>query len=205
MGSVNIGSRTAYINNVALTLDVPAEIKNDRTFIPLRFVSEALGANVDYEAETQTVTVLLIDTDGWNEFNDPNGGHIIYPADWTKSGDTDSELVLTGPTGSEIRVRVVQDEIEEIADNLWSDYDSRGFELFSEDLLNSENPDEGLFLSFIDTDGSNMAFVIISAESDGTYVYEIESDISIILIDLELLDKIFLTEEDYTEWKAGQS
>ncbi len=38
-------------------IDQPPVVKNDRTLVPIRALSEALGAQVDWDAETQTVTV----------------------------------------------------------------------------------------------------------------------------------------------------
>ncbi|MBQ9604332.1 MAG: hypothetical protein IJR45_02860, partial [Firmicutes bacterium] len=52
-----IGSNTALINGEENELIVPAEIKNSRTMVPLRFVSEALGAKVDWDGETKTITI----------------------------------------------------------------------------------------------------------------------------------------------------
>ena len=40
-----------------VTLEVAPEIKNGRTFVPLRFVTEALGAEVEWVAETKTIVV----------------------------------------------------------------------------------------------------------------------------------------------------
>ncbi|MBC7251946.1 MAG: MBL fold metallo-hydrolase, partial [Anaerolineae bacterium] len=40
-----------------MTLDVPAKVVGGRTVVPLRFVSEALGAAVNWNANTRTVTV----------------------------------------------------------------------------------------------------------------------------------------------------
>jgi len=54
---LTIDSNTAYVNGSAATLDVPAQIVNDRTMIPLRFVGEALGADVNYSSSSQTVTI----------------------------------------------------------------------------------------------------------------------------------------------------
>lgn len=56
-----IGSRTATINGRDVALEVPAMTIAGSTMVPLRFVSEALGANVGWESATQTV---LIDTEG---------------------------------------------------------------------------------------------------------------------------------------------
>ncbi|RJX19277.1 MAG: hypothetical protein C4575_08875 [Desulforudis sp.] len=54
---LTIGSRTVFKNGSPVVLDVPAKIINGRTVVPLRFVSEALGAGVDWDAVAQTVTI----------------------------------------------------------------------------------------------------------------------------------------------------
>ncbi|KUK40485.1 MAG: Copper amine oxidase domain protein, partial [Clostridia bacterium 62_21] len=55
---LTIGSKTVFKNGSPVVLDVPAKIINGRTVVPLRFVSEALGAGVDWDAATQTVTIF---------------------------------------------------------------------------------------------------------------------------------------------------
>lgn len=52
-----IGNKTAYVNGKPITLEVPPKISNGRTFVPLRFVSEALGASVIWEAETKRIII----------------------------------------------------------------------------------------------------------------------------------------------------
>ncbi|HEV8339161.1 MAG TPA: copper amine oxidase N-terminal domain-containing protein [bacterium] len=52
-----IGSRQATVNGRALILDVPALIVGGRTLVPLRFVSEAMGARVDWDAGSRTVFI----------------------------------------------------------------------------------------------------------------------------------------------------
>jgi hypothetical protein len=47
----------AYKNGETISLDVPAMIVNSRTFVPLRFVSEALGGTVTWENTNKTVTI----------------------------------------------------------------------------------------------------------------------------------------------------
>ena len=49
---LTIGSTTALVNGTAVTLDVPARTINGRTFLPLRFVGESLGLNIDFYANT---------------------------------------------------------------------------------------------------------------------------------------------------------
>ena len=54
---ITIGQGTATTNGVVSVLDAPPFITNGRTMVPLRFISESLGAQVDWNALTRTVTV----------------------------------------------------------------------------------------------------------------------------------------------------
>lgn len=54
---LKIGSRNAVKNGVPVVLDVPPQIVNSRTLVPLRFVGETLGADVDWVADTRTVLI----------------------------------------------------------------------------------------------------------------------------------------------------
>src|SRR5574341_1036529 len=50
---LQIGSTAARVNGSPITLDVPAQIVSGRTLVPLRFISESLGASVQYIAATR--------------------------------------------------------------------------------------------------------------------------------------------------------
>ncbi len=57
-----IGKNTAKVNGVNKPIDstnskVVPEIINSRTYLPIRFISENLGANVNWDSETQTITI----------------------------------------------------------------------------------------------------------------------------------------------------
>jgi hypothetical protein len=54
---MTIGSRKATANGTALTLDVAPTIVAGRTFVPLRVISETLGATVAWNASTRTVSI----------------------------------------------------------------------------------------------------------------------------------------------------
>ncbi len=55
--ALTINSLTASVNGNSYTLDAPPQIVNDRTLVPIRFVSEALGAQVTWDAIARQVTV----------------------------------------------------------------------------------------------------------------------------------------------------
>jgi len=54
---VTAGSTRAQIGSQPVTLDVAAEVYGGRTFLPIRFVAELLGATVDYDNATRTVSI----------------------------------------------------------------------------------------------------------------------------------------------------
>ena len=57
--SLKIGSTMATINGETFTSDVAPFLVGARTLVPLRFISEALGANVNYDSNTQTVAISM--------------------------------------------------------------------------------------------------------------------------------------------------
>ena len=54
---IKIGDKVAYVNGTAKNLDVPAQLINQRTMLPLRFIMENLGGNVTWEDATQIVRI----------------------------------------------------------------------------------------------------------------------------------------------------
>lgn len=58
---LTIGSATAYKNGQAMNLDTPAQIVAGRTMVPLSFISQALGASVSWDADSQTAAIASPD------------------------------------------------------------------------------------------------------------------------------------------------
>lgn len=55
--SLTIGSSTATVNGAEKELDSPPILINDRTMVPLRFIMENFGFNVEWSDEDQMVTI----------------------------------------------------------------------------------------------------------------------------------------------------
>ena len=55
--TLTIDSLNALVNGTPVTLDTAPVIVGNRTFVPLRFISETLGATVDYEASTGRIII----------------------------------------------------------------------------------------------------------------------------------------------------
>jgi hypothetical protein len=54
---LQIGNRVAQVNGDNVNLDVPPQLIGGSTMVPLRFVSESLGASVDWRDRDQTVYI----------------------------------------------------------------------------------------------------------------------------------------------------
>jgi len=52
-----IGSTTPTVNGQAIPIDVPGAVVNGRTLVPLRFVAESFGVNVNWNAENRLITI----------------------------------------------------------------------------------------------------------------------------------------------------
>ncbi|WP_238442581.1 stalk domain-containing protein [Desulforamulus reducens] len=55
---LRIGDKTAYHNDSSITMDVPPQIINGRTLIPLRIFSEAFNCQVSWDAASNSIYIL---------------------------------------------------------------------------------------------------------------------------------------------------
>lgn len=56
--SLEVNSNKVLVDGNIVTLDVPARVKQERVFVPLRFVSEALGATVEWKSSQSLVSII---------------------------------------------------------------------------------------------------------------------------------------------------
>ena len=57
---LKIGENKATVDGEEYTFDTRAILKDERTFVPLRFVAETMGAAVDYSEDTNTVEIWAL-------------------------------------------------------------------------------------------------------------------------------------------------
>ena len=92
-----VGSRTATVNGKQVTLDVPAAVMAGSTMVPLRFLGEALGADVKWDAPSRTV--VITSTGGVPA--PPQAQIVSFTHDakgWLRAGST-IHVTLTGSSG----------------------------------------------------------------------------------------------------------
>lgn len=94
--SVTIGSNVAMVGGNMVSIDQSAALVNDRTLVPLRFVSESYGAEVEWDNDSQTVFIKA---------KQPKNGIYIGGTSygsygtWSVSGvNTDGSVYLVGTT-----------------------------------------------------------------------------------------------------------
>ena len=71
--SLPINSRTVTVNNETIQIDVPAKLQNGRTFVPLRFLAEYSGADVQWDESSSTVMIQSADAEGY-----PKEDAVVY-------------------------------------------------------------------------------------------------------------------------------
>ncbi|MFD1177608.1 stalk domain-containing protein [Paenibacillus puldeungensis] len=106
-----IGEPSAQLNGQALPLSVPGQIVGGYTMVPLRFVSEALGSSVDWDAAAKTVRItseLKYETTvkwGVNLRSAPNASADSVTKDMLPTGEKVHVVREAGPLWLEVRTR----------------------------------------------------------------------------------------------------
>lgn len=140
-------SNLAYKNGEAIRLDVPAQSVNGSTFVPLRFVSESLGAKVNWNATNSTIEITTqattdpIDEQG----NAPKSDSLPTPAsEATYETNTEPlklEDAVTMAINSSISLKTQEASLKQQSNNMEDAIDNLDFIPnpggFSNDAVNS--------------------------------------------------------------------
>ncbi len=87
---MRLGERTAIVNGRTVMLDVPAQSINGVTMVPLRFMGETLGAEIKWDAVTETIDIQMGDGGGSTGTTGTTGA----------TGSTGATTGATGSTGT---------------------------------------------------------------------------------------------------------
>jgi hypothetical protein len=73
-----LGQTKVYVNGQEVTMDVPAENISNRTFVPIRFIAEVLGENVNYNNGNISITDNSTTTDNNSTSSDNTVSSDVY-------------------------------------------------------------------------------------------------------------------------------
>ncbi|MDN5347250.1 MAG: N-acetylmuramoyl-L-alanine amidase [Clostridia bacterium] len=94
-----IGKPTARVNNREVQLDTVPVLKEGTTMVPVRFISQAFGAKVDWDQASATVAIWLLP--------EPSASRVQIAGDWVniRSGPgLGYEVIVTLPRGTVLGV-----------------------------------------------------------------------------------------------------
>ena len=86
-----IGNKTAVVDGENKTLDVAPAIKDGATLVPLRFVAEASGLNVQWDSVARQVYIATPQSEPVVDTPSTGGTATTEPADSTDTEDADTE------------------------------------------------------------------------------------------------------------------
>ena len=82
---LTVDSTQATVNGEGVNLDAPATVMEGRTLVPVRFIAESTGQDVDWEARTRTVLITTIEPG--DDFIEPGDDFIEPGDDFIEPGD----------------------------------------------------------------------------------------------------------------------
>ena len=109
---LTIGEKALYKNGETVELDVPAQIMNGRTMVPVRAISESFGVNVEWDGETRTVILAFTQ----NKYDESMHAYGVFYFGMTKD-DIISRLGETDYEEDENLIKVTSEEKDGIADS----------------------------------------------------------------------------------------
>lgn len=85
-----IGQSKAQINGKDIAMTAPAQIISGTTLVPLRFIGENLGAEVNYDAATKGISILM------NYYQNKSlDFEVVIPTGWTVSEESAEDVVIS--------------------------------------------------------------------------------------------------------------
>lgn len=92
---LTVGRTTATVNGASVALTQAVRIVSGRTMVPLRFVSQALGASVDWNQTKRQVTIKLVPGGGGGGGSGSAGAPAVEGLDWGETPGVARFVIIT--------------------------------------------------------------------------------------------------------------
>ncbi len=94
---LTIGSNIAMVDGITVKMDIKAKIVSDRTFVPVRFISENFGYKVSWDGETKSVYISETGIMITNMYTDRDDDVFLIKLEADSEIKDVSRMVLTEP------------------------------------------------------------------------------------------------------------
>ena len=192
---LKLGSKNATVNGRTIKLAVPAQTKNGNTLVPLRFISEALGAYVEWDQKAQKVTIT----------GDQNPSLPVVE-------EKEVPVLSMGETFSDEQVEVTIKDVEYVQDG-----NNNGFKVYFSVTNKSKKPldhpgglqfklnnaqyEEELNRSGYKLGFETHGFIYEGETRDGYYQYLFDRDVKIKEIEFRIHENGYL-KQSKAKWKV---
>jgi len=180
---ITVNSTEMIKNGEIITLDVPAKLLNDRTLVPVRAVSEGLGAKVEWDEELFRV-IITSDSENFGEKEVSSSAETNTAADeypYTELSKNDMELLKS--FYSDYRYAFEQSMICMYIDNVSKEIGSWA------QVFKSEVPELQSDIKNIWQSGLIELIMQIQINSESTYIFENISEETLIQAYNDILEK----------------
>lgn len=150
---MNIGSTHPTVDGKSVTIDAAAQLVNGRTMVPLRFVSEALGAKVEWQPGRVDITdyasmkVVDVLKDGQPASSFSFGSKLPSAELYAEKGITIKGLMVKSFDGTAYQMNKVGDKVLDIQ------VDSQNIRV-KQEIANPTSCPLGLDILLVDEDGT---------------------------------------------------
>lgn len=124
---VPIGKDYAVINGSQTEVQVPAQMINGSTYVPLRFIAESLGAKVDFNPTIQTISISMK-----TYLNNNQNFKMVLPPNWIIDEETSEGVKIIVPGEGYCQVGLIDkgegitaDNFSEFANEFLKKYESK--------------------------------------------------------------------------------
>ena len=101
---ISVGESVIFVDGVVGYMDVPPVIVDSRTFVPLRFIAEALNCWVNWYPDSRTVEVLS-STDIYTDTNVSEPVRAEQHSDLTDTSNNSIDISDERPTGGQLDIQ----------------------------------------------------------------------------------------------------
>lgn len=110
-----IGKLTATVNGQNKTLAVAPEIKNGKTMVPVRFVSENMGASVKYYGDIKGISIATEPAFHF-KLGETTNYSLLIPEGWDAQEDESENLLVSGEGAGFMYNEIIVDTVPTAAD-----------------------------------------------------------------------------------------